>query len=72
MPRERRTTLFPIAISPARAADALGIRAEQMQEAISRGELTCYVKGVRKRVLVADLTEWVRKFWKEVRHANQR
>ena len=53
MPRQRRTTLFPIAVSPARAADALGIRAERIQEAIKRGELPCYVKGVRKRVLRA-------------------
>jgi len=72
MPRQRRTPLFPIAASPAQAAYALDIRVEQIQEAITRGDLACYVKGVRKRVLVADLTEWVRKFWKEVRHANQR
>ena len=70
MPRERRTTLFPIAVSPAMAADALGIRAEQIQDAITRGELHCYVKGVRKRVLIADLVEWVRNYWKEVRHAD--
>jgi Helix-turn-helix domain len=61
MPRERRTSPFPIAVSAARAADSLGIRPEQIQEAITRGELPCYSKGVRRRVLVADLTEWVRK-----------
>lgn len=55
MPRERRTSLFPIAVSPARAADSLGIRAEEINEAIKRGELHCYVKGIRSRVLIADL-----------------
>jgi hypothetical protein len=70
MPRERRTSLFPVAVSPARAADALGIRAEEINEAIKHGELHCYVKGIRRRVLIADLVEWVRHYWKEVRHAS--
>jgi hypothetical protein len=61
MPRQHRTSLFPVAVSPACAADALGIRAEQLQ-------LRCYALGIRGRVLVADLTAWVRQFWNEVRH----
>ena len=72
MPRERRTALFPVAVSPARAAESLGIHPREIGEAIKSGELACYVKGIRRRVLIADLTEWVRNTWKEVRHANQR
>lgn len=71
MPRERRTSLFPVAVSPARAAESLGIKVERIQEAIKSGELPCYIKGVQRRVLVADLTEWVRNTWEKVHHANQ-
>lgn len=72
MPRKRRTPLFPVAVSPARAAESLDIQPEEIQDAIKSGELPCYIKGIRRRVLIADLIEWVRHYWKEVRHADQR
>lgn len=60
MPRERRTPLFAVAMSPARAADAIGIRADEIYEAINAGLVPVYQKGIRRRVLVADLSAWVR------------
>jgi hypothetical protein len=47
--------LFPVAVSPAEAADVLGVRAEQIQEAIRAGDLSVYRLSVKKRVLIEDL-----------------
>jgi len=46
--RERRTALFPIALSPARLADVLGIRPELIADAIKNDLLPCYRKGLNR------------------------
>ena len=63
MPRARRCALFPVAMSPARAADALGIRAAEMSDAIVLGDVPVYQKGARRFVLTEDLVRWVRETW---------
>lgn len=60
MPRQRQNAIFPIACSPARAADALCIREVEMYEAIRLGHVPVYRKGARSFVLIEDLTKWVR------------
>jgi excisionase family DNA binding protein len=67
MPRERRTAIFPIALSPAKMADCLGVKAEVIQDAIKDGELPCYQKGTKRRVLVSDCVAWVKRTWRAVR-----
>ena len=64
--RERKSRLWPIAMSPSKAADALGIRPEQVQAAIFCGALPCYKIGVKRRVLVRDLYHWIRRNWRRV------
>jgi hypothetical protein len=65
--RERRNAIFPIALSPAKLAECLSIRVEVVTDAIKNDLLPCYKKGVKRRVLVADATEWVRNTWEKVR-----
>jgi excisionase family DNA binding protein len=60
MPRTSKTPLFPVAISPARAGEVLGVRLEKVHDAIREGALPCYQLGAKRRVLIADLVEWVR------------
>lgn len=67
MPRERRTAIFPIALSPAKLADCLGVSAEVVKDAIKSGELPCYQKGTKRRVLVSDCVAWVRATWRKLR-----
>jgi hypothetical protein len=69
MPCARKTPLFPVALSPNRSAEVLGIRADQIQEAIRVGDLIVYQKGLKRRVLVEDLVAWVRNTWEGSRHA---
>ena len=65
--RERRTAIFPIALSPARLAGCLDIRPEVIANAIKQDHLPCYRKGTKRRVLVADAIEWVRNTWERVK-----
>lgn len=63
MPRPRKHSLFPIALSVQAASDALGLdkNGRFVREAVARGELPAYrARGRRERVLVVDLVEWVR------------
>ena len=60
MPRARKRRLFPVAVSPAEAADVLGVRHAEIYEALRSGELRAYVKGLRSFVLVEDLVSLVR------------
>lgn len=64
--RERRTAIFPIALSPAKLADCLGIRPEVVTAAIKQRALPCYRKGAKRRVLIADAVTWVRTTWEKV------
>lgn len=59
--RKRRTTMFPIAVSPARLADCLdGIAPSVTAEAIKNDLLPCYRKGTKRRVRRATLADAVR------------
>jgi excisionase family DNA binding protein len=64
MARKRITPLFPIGISVARAAECLEVHRAKIDAAIKAGELRLYQHGVARRILVADLVEWVRTTWK--------
>ena len=65
--RERRNAIFPIALSPAKLAECLGIRAEVVADAIKNDLLPVYRQGVKRRVLVTDAIKWVRNTWERVR-----
>ena len=60
MARENRTRLFPIAVSPARAADAIGVDPSVIEAAVRSGDLPLYqvAKGAR-RIPVLSLTYWI-------------
>jgi len=61
MARKRKGhRLYPIALSPAQASEALQIQPEEVTAAIKTGKLVAYPIGARRRVLVVDLVEWVR------------
>ncbi len=64
--RQRKTALFPIAFSPSRLADCLGIDTAKVRDAIKSDRLRCYKIGSQRRVLVIDAVEWV-KTWEQVR-----
>jgi hypothetical protein len=64
MPRQNKSPVYPVALSPARMAQALSIRADQITDAIRRGELPVYQLGVKRRVLVRDAARWIRRTWK--------
>jgi hypothetical protein len=67
--RERVTPLFPIALSPAKLADVLGVRPEMIADAIKNDLLPAYRprQGVKRhRVLVQDATDWIRNTWERV------
>jgi hypothetical protein len=64
----RREELWPvIAVSVARLADSLGIERREIYAAIKDDLLPCYRHGVKRRVLIADAIEWVRKTWVRVK-----
>jgi hypothetical protein len=67
MPRAHRAhKLFPLALSPSQASDALGVRPEEVRDLISRSGTPVFQIKNRRRVLVADLVKAVRKFWPRV------
>jgi len=55
--------LFPILLSVADASRALGVDRARLYAAIRAGHLALFRDGVKKRILVADLVEWVRHHW---------
>jgi len=65
--RERRNAIFPIALSPAKLAECLGIRVDVIADAIKQDLLPVYRQGVKRRVLVTDAIEWVRNTWERLR-----
>jgi excisionase family DNA binding protein len=63
MPRhyQRKTKLFPVALSPKGASDALDCSYDRkIRPAIASGELPAFKHGTLVRVLVSDLEKWVR------------
>jgi hypothetical protein len=65
MPVKIKKPPMILALSPNGVATALGIRSEQVYEAIQKGELIVRVKGIRRRVLIKDVEAWVEKTWPE-------
>jgi hypothetical protein len=65
MGRERKTRLFPIALSIDACADALSCPRSKISEAVYlSGELPAYAGPNRSvRVLVKDLTAWIERTW---------
>jgi hypothetical protein len=57
--------MFPIALSPAALADALGIDRRKVDHAIKHQSLSVYQLGASRRILVADAVDWVRTTWKK-------
>lgn len=66
MPRVTKTPVVYLALSPAAVATAIGVRPEVVKEAISANVLPVYVKGIKRRVLIADVEAWVRSWPKAV------
>jgi hypothetical protein len=64
--RERRTALFPIALSPAKLADCIGIKPQVVTDAIKNDLLPCYRNGLKRRVLVQDAVAWIKNTWERV------
>lgn len=63
--RERRNAIFPIALSPAKLAECIGIRAEVIADAIKQDLLPCYRQGTKRRVLVQDAVAWIKNTWEK-------
>jgi hypothetical protein len=62
MGRPRRFTLFPVALSPSAFADAVGLSARRVRDAIADGSLPGYQIGAATRVLIADGVKWISSF----------
>ena len=63
MPKPVQPVLL-IAVSPQQAAAALGLHVEHIYEAIRSRQLVARMHCAKRRLLVADLIEWV-KIWPE-------
>lgn len=63
--RVRHNALFPIATSPARLSECLGLRRKVVDDAIKAGELPIYKHGAHRRVLIEDAVAWIRNTWKK-------
>jgi hypothetical protein len=62
MSRPRRFTLFPVALSPSGFADAVGLSARRVRDAIADGSLPAYQIGAATRVTIADGVRWLSSF----------
>jgi hypothetical protein len=63
MPRKTKHPVVFIALSPAALATAIGVRPDVIYDAILRGELKVYQRGLARRVLVSECEEWIRNQW---------
>jgi excisionase family DNA binding protein len=54
------TTGCTIAVSPAEAAQLIGIGRTKLYEALNSGALPSYRIGCRRVILVAELEDWIR------------
>jgi hypothetical protein len=60
MPRQTKSPIMLLALSPAGVATALGIRPDEVADAIRAGLLPVYVQGIKRRVLCSDVEAWVK------------
>jgi hypothetical protein len=63
MPRVCKRPVCYLALSPNACAVALGIRPEQIREAINNELLPVHCIGAKRKILVTDLENWVRTSW---------
>lgn len=63
--RERR--LWPILLSVSECASALGIERREIYAAVASGDLPMYRHGTKRRLLTADVVDWIRNTWKRGR-----
>jgi hypothetical protein len=65
--RERASTLWPVALSPASLADALDVDRRVIDRMIRLGQLPVYQIGVKRRVLIEDAVNAIRHYWNQTR-----
>jgi len=65
MPRVTKNPQVYLALSPAAVATALGIRPDEVADAINSGALPVHVMGLKRRVHVSDIERWFRS-WKQI------
>jgi hypothetical protein len=71
MPRrgyQKRTPLWPLALSKSDAAKALGISVRAIDMALAAGELEMFTpnSGLRRgRILTESLVSWVKNYWRK-------
>ena len=63
--RERR--LWPILLSVSECASALGVDRHEIYDAVAGGALPLYRHGTKRRLLTADVVEWIRQTSKQER-----
>jgi excisionase family DNA binding protein len=61
--RKRERRLWPITLTIAEAANALGVDRHAIYDGVKFDGLALYRRGVRRFLLTADLVEWVRATW---------
>ncbi|MGB9118795.1 helix-turn-helix domain-containing protein [Bradyrhizobium sp.] len=66
MSRVTQNPVVYLALSPSAVATALGIRADEVANAINDGLLPVFVMGIKRRVLCSDIERWVRSWPKAV------
>jgi hypothetical protein len=71
MPRVTKHPDVFLALSPAATATALGIRPDEVADAIDDGSLPVFVKGIKRRILTADIEQWVRS-WPQIKPKKER
>ena len=59
MPRQTKTPVVFLALSPAATATALGIEPRKVYTAIDDGALPVFINGVKRRILVSHIERWV-------------
>ncbi len=65
MPRQSRTPLMPWAVSPAQLATLLQISPARVYEAIRRGEMRVFERGLARRVTVWEAIYWLENYWSQ-------
>jgi len=71
MPRVTKSPVVYLALSPAATATALGIRADEVADAINSGALPVFVRGIKRRILTSDIEKWVRS-WPQIKPKKDR
>lgn len=61
MPRPHKKHVPIVAASPAYVAAMLCIRPDDMARAIKAGEIKVFQLGIRRRVVIDDCIQWLRK-----------